>query len=140
MADIRELAKWRAAHQGISIPDIALETVAPFPSLYAGDFAVYLEASGGATDMVQFVRDMSREMAWTYDNWAKAQRDADTAKLIDNMLSNCSGEGGGGDYSITRKFIQDYARANGIALSSDPTPQRPSWMDSVRGTGTVTEG
>jgi len=139
MADPHEIAKWRRAHPIISVPDEGLATMAPFPSLYASDFAVYLEARGLPAEMVRFVVDLNRETIWVYDNWAKAQRDGDPKRMIEDMLNNVGAvSGGGGDYSLTKKFLTDYAKANGIVLSSD-VDKAPKWMDAMRAPG-ATEG
>lgn len=137
MADPQEIAKWRRAHQGISVPDEGLRTVAPFPSLYAGDFAVFLEASGGAPQTVSFVVGLNREVAWVYDNWAKAQHDGNPQHLIEDML-NAATSSGEADYSLVRKFLRDYAKANGIVLAGEQ-PEQPSWMDAFRSVG-ISEG
>ena len=130
MTDPREIAKWRLAHQNplgqnIYVPEEALASVAPFPSLYATDFVVYLEGKGIDAQVVQYVRDLARETLWAYDNWAKAQRDADTGTLVGDMLNNCTKEDS--FYAPIRKFLVDYARANGIKMSMD-APDLPMWM------------
>lgn len=145
MIDPIEIAKWREAHQGIQISENALVTVAPFPSLYATDFAVYLQSKGFPAEMVQFVVDAQREVAWVYDNWAKAQRDGNPGKLLDDMLNNATSKGDGANYDAIRRFVADYAKANGIALSSDQA-NKPDWMNALgppgvqEGTGTGTIG
>ena len=145
MTDPQEIAKWRRAHQGISVPDEGLQTVAPFPSLYAKDFAVYLEASGQPREFVRFVEDLNRETIWVYDNWQKAQHDGNPKLLLVDMLNNTTpvgGAQGGGpppDYSMVRKFLRDYAKAHGIALGSEE-PERPSWMSAFGPAGAVREG
>lgn len=138
MADPQEIAKWRRAHQGISVPDEGLRTVAPFPSLYAGDFAVFLEASGSAPQTVSFVVGLNREVAWVYDNWAKAQHDGNPQALVESMLTAATSSGEA-DYSLVRKFLRDYAKANGIVLAGEQ-PEQPSWMDALRPVGAVAEG
>lgn len=138
MADPQEIAKWRRAHQNISVPDEGLATVAPFPSLYAGDFAVYLEARGFAAEMVRFVSDMTREIAWVYDNWASAQHRGDPKRLIEDMLNGATSQGEA-DYSMVRKYIRDYAKANGIALAGEQS-ETPSWMGALGPAGGVAEG
>lgn len=127
MIDPREIAKWHLAHQGIFALDESLVAVAPFPSLYASDFAVYLEAKGGDQQVVSFIVDVKREIAWAYDNWAKAQRDADPGKLIEDMLNNCAADQ---HYAPIRRFLTDYAKANGIGLRSD-VAAKPSWMEAI---------
>src|SRR5215471_1090197 len=82
-----EITKWRKAHENLFVPEEALATMAPFASLYATDFAVFLESRGGDPQVVSFVRAISRELAWAYDNWTKVQHDADAPRLIDAMLN-----------------------------------------------------
>lgn len=146
MADFtKDIAKWRLAHQWISVPDAGLATMAPFPSLYAGDFAVFLEASGQPKEFVRFIVDMKNEIAWVYDNWQKAQHDGDPKRLIEDMLNNTSAVGspqGGGptpDYSMVKTFLRDYAKGHGIQLGSEDAG-RPSWMDALGAPGTVAQG
>ena len=138
--DPKELAKWRQAHQNplgqnIDVPEAALATVAPFPSLYASDFCVFLEASRVSPQVVDFVRSISREIAWVYNNWAKAQRDGDPSRLIGDMLNNATSVSGAGgiqvDYSQVRKFLLDYAAANGISLKGDAL--LPVWLEALGG-------
>lgn len=121
-----EIEKWRAAYTQIYVPDAGLQTMAPFPSLYAGDFITYLEGKGIDPSVASFVRGITREMQWAYDGWAKAQRDGDPAKLIASMIGQASG---GPEYEFTRRFLLDYAKANGIA-----TPDinaEPPWKTAV---------
>lgn len=128
-ADPREVAKWRLAHPNLSIADAALATVAPFPSLYAGDFAVYLEARGAEPQVVSFVTEIRKEIAWTYDNWKKAQRDGQPAKMIEAMLNDLNVEAGG---SVSPKtFIRDWARAHGIELGNEAKAADPSWFGAM---------
>lgn len=114
--------KWREAHPGISVTDDALETMAPFASLHANDFAVYCESKGIDATALEFIKGISREMVWAYDNWQKAQRDGDAAALLADMLNATSF---GAEYEFTGRFIRDYAKANNIALA--PTKERPAW-------------
>lgn len=114
--------KWRAAHPDIAITDDALETMAPFASLHANDFAVYMESKGYGAEAVEFVRGIAREMVWTYDNWQKAQRDGDPVKLLTDLLNAASF---GKEYEFTAKFIRDYAAANNIQLT--PVKDRAAW-------------
>lgn len=145
MADPQEIAKWRRAHQGIEVPDIGLQTMAPFASLYASDFAVYLEASGQPKEFVKFVRDLSKEIAWAYDNWQKAQHDGNPKLIIESLLNECVPVGApanGGpapDYSFMRKFLRDWARSHGIILSGEDDG-KPSWMQALAKQGGIAEG
>lgn len=130
MADPQEIAKWRRAHQNIEVPDAGLMTMTPFPSLWAGDFKVYLAARPGVPpEFVQFVTDISREIAWVYDNWQKAQHDGDPKRLIEDMLNDASSQGEA-DYSPVRKFLRDFAQGHGIQLPGEQ-PERPSWMGAL---------
>lgn len=138
--DPKELAKWRKAHQHpdghyIDVPEAGLATVAPFPSLYASDFAVFLESSGAAAQIVDFVRSISREMDWVYGGWAKAQHDGQPAKLLEAMLNDCSG--GDAYYEPIKKFLTDYAKAHGISLRGDAAAS-PAWRGAL-GDQTVVE-
>lgn len=122
---MNEVQKWHLAYQNIEVPDAALEAMAPFPSLYAIDFATFLEARGGDAEIISFVRAITREMAWAYDGWAKAQRDGDPAKLLASMISQANGAG----YEFTRKFLTDYARNNGLPTPDDRAD--PPWMTKL---------
>lgn len=123
-----QVKKWRLAHMGIGITDEALETMAPFPSLFANDLAVYLEAKGQDQDVVQLVRDLNRELIWAYSNWEKAQRDGDAERLLMDILNSAQG---GGEYGFTVKFLQDYARANNIKVGAVVDKAKPAWMDGL---------
>ena len=142
MPDPKEGARWRRAHAGISVPEVGLGTMAPFPSLYAQDFTVYLESRGSPPEVVRFLSDMRREIAWVYDNWQKAQTDGNPKAFIEAMLNDAAPTGaaaGGGpapDYSGVRKFLRDYAASHGIVLGSEEA-ERPSWMGAM---GKVAEG
>jgi len=130
MIDQSQIKKWKAAHPGIEITEEALGTVAPFPSLFAGDLAVYLEAKGQAEEVVQLVRDLNREIIWAYSNWEKAQRDSNAEKLLIDLINNA--QAGGADYSFVIKFLRDYAAANNIKvgpLMGDKV--KPAWMDGL---------
>lgn len=140
MVDAKEIAKWREAHPGIYVPEIGLMTVAPFPSLYAGDFAVYLEAKAANPEVVRFVQDMSREIAWVYGSWQQAQRDAAAHLLVADMLNSATTVAGPGvdtvDYSQVRRFLTDYATAHGIQLATDAAA-KPAWMTALDAPGVV---
>lgn len=129
------VAKWRVAHPDIEINDNALETMA-FPSLFANDFIAYLSSKGESDEVITFVRDLSREIVWVYGMLAKAQHDAIPRKLLENMLENSRGPG----YEFTHKFLNDYAKANNIGLTSggDDTPawQKIDWQN-IQPPGTV---
>lgn len=118
--------KWREAYNNIEIADDALSTMAPFPSLFSNDFIVYLQSKGNPDNVVEFVRDMHREMVWVYGNWAKVQRDSDVRRLLGDMINGADGP----DYEFTKKFILDYAKANNIALTL-PTAE-PSWLGDAQ--------
>lgn len=121
------VAKWRVAHPDIEVLELALETMAPFPSLFANDFVAYLQSKGEhGNEVVTFVRDLSRELVWVYGMLVKAQHDGNPGKLLENMLENARGPG----YEFTAKFLRDYAKANNIALPSD-VAEGPSWQNIV---------
>lgn len=120
------IQKWKEAHPEIAIESDALATMAPFPSLYASDFVAYLSSKGEAPNVIEFVRDIGRELVWAYDNWTKAQRDADAEKLLTDILRCADGPG----YEFTAKFIRDYAKANNIRLG--PLDQgQPGWFGEI---------
>lgn len=140
----QEIAKWREAHQNpkgqnIYVPEEGLATVAPFPSLYASDFLVYLEAKGTDPQVVSFVRELSREMEWTYGGWAKAQNDGDPGKLLDSMLNEATSVADA-DYTFVRRFLTDYAKAHGIRLSSEAAAAPPWMMALEPGPAQVAQG
>lgn len=118
--------KWREAHPGIEIVDEALETMAPFASLHANDFAVYMEGKGHGAEVVEFVKSTARELVWTYDNWQKAQRDGNPAALLTDMLNVVAI---GPEHEMTRRFIRDYAAANNINLA--PVRERAGWESII---------
>ncbi len=68
------------------------------------------------------MRSIAREMAWTYGNWQKAQRDGNPARLLDDMMNNADRAP---EYTFVRKFIADYAAANNIQLT--PTKEVAGW-------------
>src|SRR3990167_3040826 len=122
MADklLAQVAQWRGAHPEIEIKEEALLTMAPFASLYANDFLVYAEKKDLPPEAVQFLQDIARELVWAYDNWQKAQRDADQGRLFKDILNNAR-QGGGDDsplYAQVSKFLKDYANANNIAIDA----------------------
>lgn len=119
------VAKWRVAHPDIVIHDAALETMAPFPSLFATDFVAYLDSKGEhGKEVITFVRDLGRELVWVYGMLVKAQHDGDPGKFLDAILATASGPG----YEFTRKFLRDYAGANNVALPSGEG-EGPSWQN-----------
>lgn len=132
MAD--DVGKFRAAHPGIEVIDAAIATMAPFPSLHANDFIVYIESKGVPPEVVEFVRGIAREMAWTYDNWQKAQRDGNPTRLIEDMIRNADGA----EYAFTERFLRDYAKANNITLSSTRS-DRPAWETLISPAVSVVE-
>lgn len=136
MADQKEIALWREAHQNpkgqnIDVPEAALAQMAPFASLHAIDFIVYVEGKVAAPEVGQFLRAMQRELDWTYDNWAKAQRDSNAAHLLDDMINGCNAGGAetASFYGPIRKYLTDYAKANGLVLRTDVTA--PNWMTAL---------
>jgi hypothetical protein len=129
MIDPNQIKKWRLAHVGLEIPDEAIATVAPFPSLYANDLAVYLEAKGQPDEVVQLVRDLNREALWAYDNWKKCQDNSDPEKLLMDMINNA--RTGGAEYGFVTKFLRDYAAANNIKVGPLVDNAKPAWMDGL---------
>lgn len=122
------IQKWKEAHPSIAINDDALRTVQPFPSLYANDFIALLQSRGDDPKVVEFVRDISRETAWAYGNWEKAQRDGDASKLLADILNAARG---GSEYDFVGRFLRDYAKANNIELGNTQTTD-PSWFTDVK--------
>ena len=109
---LAQVQKWRTAYPEIQIPEDALKVAGPWPSLFANDFIVMLESRGDMSEVVQFVKDMTREMAWAYGNWQKALRDSDPGKMMLDLMNNARMP----EYAFTLKFLTDYAKANGIPL------------------------
>jgi hypothetical protein len=136
MIDPTQIKKWKAAHPGIEVTDEALATVSPFPSLFAGDLAVYLEAKGQAEEVVQLVRDLNREIIWAYGNWEKAQRDGNAEKLLVDILN--SAKAGGAEYGFVVKFLRDYAAANNIKVGPMVDKAKPAWLDGLAEISTST--
>lgn len=123
-----QIRKWRDAHREIEIADDALATASPFPSLFASDAIVYLQSKGMPEDALQLVRDLYREIVWTYDNWSKTQRDSGAAALLSDIINSASG---GKEYEFVSKFLRDYARANNISIVSRQDAQVPAWVGEV---------
>ena len=109
---LAQVQKWREAHPDIQIPEEALKVAGPWPSLFANDFVVMLESRGTMPEIAQFVKDMAREMAWTYGAWDKALHDSDPGKLMIDLMNNAKMP----DYAFTLKFLSDYAKANNIPI------------------------
>lgn len=118
-----EIKNWRKAHHEIDVNDNALATMAPFPSLAVNDYAAYLASRGSEAE--GYVRALGRETVWAYGNWRKAQRDANPAKLLLDMLNNTSAHCAPHD-DYVRKFIVAYAAANNIQLS--PSVPEAGWQ------------
>lgn len=132
-ATLAHVADWRKAHPNLEIPEAALVTVGPFPSLRANDFVAYLQGRDrdGDETLAAYVRDLGRETAWAYDGWKKAQRDGDPAALVLDMINNASAVGEAAtQYDFVRRFLRDYAAANGINLGSSKGAETdPIWLD-----------
>lgn len=129
-ATLAQVAMWRKAHQNIEVPEAALVTAGPFPSLYANDFCVYLQSRGAEEQIATYVRDLGREIAWVYGNWQQASRNADRGALLADMMVNASAVGEAAhQYDFVRRFIQDYAAANGIRLPNLGSEPSTPWMD-----------
>jgi len=132
MSDPKQIRAWNDAHQNLEVPDTALATMAPFASLYAVDFITYLESKAVDPAAADFLRSLLRELVWAYDNWAKAQHEGDPRRLLEDMLNSASGPGETeGHYGPIKKFITDYAAANGIVLKM-PGVAQPVWADALR--------
>lgn len=125
-----QIKQWRLAHSEIDVPDAGLQTMAPFPSLYASDFLVYLESQNTAPEVARFVRDIAREMEWVYGCWQKAQHDGDPKRFMASLLN---GVNGGGEanayYEPIRKYLVDYASANGINTTTDQGSS--PWLEAL---------
>lgn len=131
MAD--PVRQWREAHPDIDVSDEGIKPMAPFPSLFANDFAAYLSSKGMGEEIISFVREISREIAWAYGMWAKAQRDGDPAKLLLDLLNNSRH---GAEYAFTHRFLRDYAKANNIRLMDDK--DAPAWQTLLEATPEAT--
>jgi hypothetical protein len=131
MTDPKEVRAWRDAHHNLEVPDTALATMAPFASLYAVDFITYLESKAVDPAAADFLRSLLRELVWAYDNWAKAQHDGDAPRLLQDMLNSAAGPGeADSHYGPIKRFITDYAAANGIVLKA-PGAAQPVWADAL---------
>lgn len=122
------IQKWKEAHPNITIGDGPLATMSPFPSLYANDFITLLQSRGDDPKIVEFVRDIHREMVWVYDNWTKAQRDGAAAKLLADLINAAKG---GPEYDFVGRFLRDYAQANNIRLEVSAADD-PSWFSDMK--------
>jgi hypothetical protein len=124
MSELSEIAKWRAAHPTIEMPDEGLKTAAPFPSLRLTEFMVYMDSKDDK-DAARYIRDLRREITWTYDGWAKALHYSVAKRIIADLLNNATavpaalGNSDGPHYVPIRQFLIDYAKANGIPLPGD---------------------
>ncbi|MCI0560064.1 MAG: hypothetical protein MN733_16365 [Nitrososphaera sp.] len=110
----KDTNKWREAHTEIDIPSNALEAFDGFPSLAINDYCDYLESSGN--EAASYVRKLAVEMAWAYDMWTKAQRDADSNRLMQTIYNDAGGSEP--EYGFVRRFLIDFSRNNNIALRS----------------------
>lgn len=140
MADV---AAWRGAHQEIEITEEALLSVAPFPSLHASDFAVFCESKKVHPAVVQFVKDLNKEISWVYSLIAKAQRDANPTKLLIDILDNARQGGGEAtpQYALLTQFLRDYAKANNIGINESAAPSWVQAFEEITGpVGTVSSG
>ena len=106
----KDIRKWQEAHKEIEIPSSALEAHDSFPSLTINDYAVYLETAGN--EAAGFVRKLGIELAWAYDMWTKAQRDADQNRLLQTIYNDA----GGHEFGFVRRFLIDFAKNNNIPL------------------------
>lgn len=132
MSDIKsEIAKWRATYPTIEISDEALKTAAPFPSLRATEFMHYMESKDDP-GAARFVRDLRREVRWTYDNWKQALRDSDAKALLLDMLNDAKGVGQDASYfAPIERFIRDYAKTHGHELELPKSDY--SFLDAMDG-------
>jgi hypothetical protein len=115
--------KWRKAYPDISVSDDGLSPFkGRFPSLEVNDFLNYLESRGTDKDVHAFVKLMAQELIWAYCNWTKALRDADSGKLLGDMMN------GAFENEAVKRYITDYAKANNLlaVLPSDDKP--PPWL------------
>lgn len=146
-ATLPQIQKWREAHKAIELDDVVIAAAGPFPSLHVNDFAVYLESKGGDAAVLDFVRGLGRETAWAYDGWKRAVRDSVAGAILADMLNNATAIGeAASHYDFVRRFIQDYAKANGHKIDAPPQPGE-AWADAfgggtdagVKGVATVIE-
>lgn len=127
-----QVQKWREAHPGLDVDEAALMTAGPWPSLSVTDFLAYLSSMGMSGDIVSFIRDQGREMAWAYGGWKKAERDSSADRLLTDMLNNASTVGDDrGQYAFVQRFIRDYARANGIPIRDQAGDAPAPWVTTV---------
>jgi hypothetical protein len=103
MSDVQ---KWREAYRGINLSDEALATAGPFPSLYVGDYLVFLERKGADEQTVAIVKAMHNELVFAYGGWAKAVTDGNTVDLLDRLSHST-------DNAQVHKFLSDWRQANG---------------------------
>jgi hypothetical protein len=116
---------WRKAWPTLQCNDAVLEQAGPFPSLAVMDYIHYLESKGVDAETRRFVKDLAREVFWVYDNWVKAQRDANANELLDNVVASFGPTIP--EYSAFCRMIQDYrASHNLLPPGEDTTPQ---WYD-----------
>jgi len=127
-ASLAEVQKWREAHPALLLDEAALVSAGPWPSLHVTDFVVYLQSKGADETIASFVRDLGHETAWAYGGWKKAAHGNHTGLLLLDMLNNASTVGDdAGQYAFVRRFLTDYAKANGIEVPMLGVPTRP-WM------------
>lgn len=117
--------KWRAAQPNIEISDEGLSPFkGRFASLEVNDFLNYLESRGTDEDVRDFVKVLGRELAWAYDNWAKALRDNNPGKLLGDMLN------GAFENEAAKRYLADYARANNLTAALPNEEKKMPWQTS----------
>lgn len=126
------IKQWKEAHPEIEIVDEAqIAPMAPFPSLYANDLIAYISGRPDVPEEVtRFVKDISREMVWVYDNWQQAQIANDPGKLLSSIINDCFGP----EYEFTKRVIADYAKSHNIRLLPSKGEQTPSWIGQIHDT------
>ena len=119
----KKVAAWLVAHPKL-LPEEAVATAGPWPSLEVGDFLVWArEQEDYPKEVIRLVEQLWRECLWAYDNWTKAAH-ADAQNMLIDLLHNCRGSD---QYHFTAKFLRDYGQAHGYFTQVPEEEETPPW-------------
>lgn len=130
----KKVAAWQEAHPSLKIPEDALATAGPWPSLEVSDFLVWARNQDAIpAHVVKLVEELAAELRWAYDGWTKSLATDAHALLID-LFHNATGSD---QYNFTRQFLQDYAKAHGYFIEPPQDETPPPWRQASESGGYV---